>query len=159
MPSLLRWLAVAASLAVVALLAAGCGGGDDSSGTPASQASTTAGDVGRYRADALTAARSLQSVGRVLRASSTLAEFQAKVPQVQRELGRFDQVVRRMAGYRLELPALEAQRAALTRTAPRFSSLLRQFVQAARRRDLSRVRALRPQLQSALRNLTAAVET
>jgi hypothetical protein len=165
----LAWLAVPLAAIAVAGCGGGSGGGDTSAATGTGATASTAAATGTstdrtvasttFAADLTVAGEQLNAVGTTLRNVTGVADLQRKVPRLSTALDRFDRAIARMRGYRLAEPNLETRRAQVAAAGPPTSARLRDFVAAARRGDLKRVRMLLPRLISALQAFSDALTT
>ncbi len=106
----------------------------------------TTGTTGRYVDDVQAAATALQEFGSILQGASGIDDFTAKASDAEKSLDTFDAAIAKLAGYTLEVPKLEKQRAGLAETGPQVSDVLRRFVDAAGKGDIATVGTLVPEV-------------
>lgn len=111
---------------------------------------STTGTTGRYVDDVQAAATALQEFGSILQGAAGIDDFTAKAPEAKKSLDTFDAAIAELAGYTLEVPKLEKQRAGLTETGPQVSDVLRRFVDAAAEGDIATVGTLVPEVMKTI---------
>lgn len=109
-----------------------------------------------YLADVQETAGALQSFGQLLQTVDSADDLGTIAPQAQAHLDDFDAGIAEMAGYTVDNPTVERQRAGLVETGPEVSDVLRRFVDAAAEGDASAVQSLLPEVLSALQSFSAA---
>ncbi|MGE0026210.1 MAG: hypothetical protein AB7O78_03965 [Thermoleophilia bacterium] len=119
---------------------------------PATTASTApaTGDTAGYVNDVQTAAAALTTFGTALQSTSSLDDLKAKVPDATAALDDFDAAIAKLNTYSLGEETLDKQRAGLVRTGPKVSDVLRRFLDAAQKGDVSAVQALVPEVTSTI---------
>lgn len=117
--------------------------------TTASTAPAT-GDTAGYVDDVQAAAAALTTFGTALQSTSSLDDLKAKVPDATAALDDFDAALAKLNTYSLSEETLDEQRAGLVRTGPKVSDVLRRFLAAAQKGDVSAVQALVPEVTSTI---------
>jgi hypothetical protein len=117
----------------------------DGSGGP-----TATGDTAGYVEDVQSAATALTTFGTALQSTTSLDDLKAKVPDAKEALDQFDQAIAKLETYSLSDATLDKQRAGLARTGPNVSDVLRRFLDAAQKGDVSAVQGLVPEVTSAI---------
>lgn len=162
-----RATATLAVLLAAATLGA-CGGSDSADesvpaeGASAAATATSPGTAGggpqaaAYREDVATAQRSLVGFATTLRELQSPEDLTGSLGDLERDLDAFDGAVAGLDGHALDSAALREERAALLRTGPPVSDVLRRFLGAAAEEDIAAVQGLVPEVQRALTDWQAA---
>jgi hypothetical protein len=116
---------------------------------PATSGATT-GDTAGYVEDVQAAAGALTTFGTALQSTTSLDDLKSKVPGATAALDDFDQAIAKLDTYTLSEATLDEQRAGLVRTGPKVSDVLRRFLDAAQKGDVSQVQALVPEVMSTI---------
>ncbi len=124
--------------------------------TDTDSGSGATGDTSAYVDDVQEAAGALTAFGTALQSTTSLDDLKAKVPDATRSLDEFDQAISELETYTLEDATLDRQRAGLVRTGPRVSDVLRRFLDAAQKGDVSAVQALVPEVTTTIQEFQRA---
>jgi hypothetical protein len=131
----------------------------DTTATTATAPATTAttstsaavtGDTAGYVEDVQAAAGALSTFGTALQSTTSLDDLKANIPDATAALDDFDGAIAKLQGYSLDDETLDKQRAGLVRTGPKVSDVLRRFLAAAQKGDVSAVQALVPEVTSTI---------
>jgi len=115
-----------------------------------------AGDTAGYVTDVQAAAAALSTFGTALQSTTSLDDLKAKVPGATAALDDFDQAIAKLDTYTLSEARLDEQRAGLVRTGPKVSDVLRRFLDAAQKGDVSAVQSLVPEVMSTIQEFQTA---
>jgi hypothetical protein len=118
--------------------------------TSTSPSSATTGDTAGYVQDVQAAAAALTTFGTALQSTTSLDDLKAKVPDATAALDDFDAAIAKLKAYTLADETLDKQRSGLVRTGPKVSDVLRRFLDAAEKGDVSAVQALVPEVTSTI---------
>lgn len=124
--------------------------------TSTSSSSATTGDTAGYVEDVQAAAGALTTFGTALQSTTSLDDLKTKVPEATKALDDFDAAIAKLDTYTLEDDTLDKQRAGLVRTGPKVSDVLRRFLAAAEKGDVSAVQALVPEVTSTIQEFQQA---
>jgi hypothetical protein len=112
----------------------------------------------RYLDDVRTAAAALNRFGAALRASSSVTELRARAGGLSDDVETFEQAIARMRAYRIAIPPLERQRAAMVEEGDEVAAQLGDFADAAAVGDTMRIQDLIPGARAAVDRLGEAAE-
>ena len=124
--------------------------------TTATAPTTGTGDTAGYVTDVQAAAGALTEFGTALQSTTSLSDLKEKVPQATEALDTFDTAIAKLGTYTLVDATLDRQRAGLVRTGPKVSDVLRRFLDAAARGDVTAVGELVPEVTSTIQEFQAA---
>ena len=160
-------LVVAVVVGAIVAVSLTVGGGTPGADPPASADGTTAATGGagaittaggapsratadEYTNDVTTASEALTAFGGRLQTVETPDALEASLPDLYRELRRFDVALFAMSGYELEAPVLERQRAAIVVSGRNARDALTAFTAAVESGDPEAVDATLPRVTEAL---------
>lgn len=112
----------------------------------------------RYLDDVRTAASALNRFGATLKASGSVTQLRARAGGLSDDVETFEQAITRMRAYRIAIPALERQRAALVEEGGAVAEQLADFADAAAVGDTMRIQDLIPGARRAVDRLGEAAE-
>jgi hypothetical protein len=142
----------------------GTGGGTTAT-APTTTGTTTAAprtlepeQLDRYLDDVRTAASALNRFGATLKASGSVTQLRARAGGLSNDVETFEQAITRMRAYRISIPALERQRAALVEEGGAVAEQLAEFADAAAVGDTMRIQDLIPGARRAVDRLGEAAE-
>lgn len=110
-----------------------------------------------FVADIQTFAQALTQFGLTLQAAADGPDaLKERSTLLRSQLDDFDRVTTKMAGYTVDVPALETKRAAIVEASPDISRLGRDLLDAAEAGDASRVASIASEFTTALQRLQTA---
>ena len=116
-------------------------------------------DVATFVSDLQDFAQTLTQFGLTLQAAAEgPAALRARSATMRSQLDRFDQITAKMGSYRVDMPSLDARRAAIVAASPDVSRLGRELLDAAEANDAARIQSVAQRFIKAIERLRDAAQ-